>query len=85
MAGPLNGLGTGAQIPLANTFQPGQKDVRPEESRKQEDNTVKTRGSEASGSQNSETRNQDVVRARQAASNDDAQAQKRGSLVDITV
>jgi hypothetical protein len=90
MASPLNGLGTGPQIPLANTFQPGQNinDQRTRENTGGGD-VVKLRGTKTASSQNSEAGNQSATRAPQRenvkplpAENSNA---KRGSIVDITI
>lgn len=90
MAGPLNGLG-GQQIPLANTFQPSQNSaqVRQQE-REPEEKKVQPRGTAASESQDTESRNDGVLQERIAAALSAEQASgrdevRRGSVVDITV
>lgn len=86
MTGALNGLGSGQQTPLANTFQPGQNTIRPDQSKTQQDNVVKARSADAAGTQRIETGNQSPTRGLQSLSDsDDSRSQRRGSLVDITV
>ncbi len=93
MAGPLNGLGSGQQVPLSNTFQPGRNadQVRPDnDNREKDDKNVRSRGS-AAETQNAETGNQDAARnaafsaEREKNDDEDNQKKKRGSLVDLTV
>jgi hypothetical protein len=84
MAGPLNGLGAGAQIPLSNTFQPGQKDIRPETDPKAQENTVKARAADAAGSHRTDTARANVIFSASDSRDDDA-PQRRGSLLDISV
>lgn len=83
MAGPLSGIGGQTQqIPLSNSFQPGQSNntqVRPEEKKQAETNIVQPRRSQPASSQSIETGNQDVLKTASSGSS------SRGSLIDITV
>ena len=93
MAGPLTGLGSGQQIPLANTFQPGQNvdQKRIDDTRHQRKDVTLPAGTSAANSQSVETRNAHIARARNATAhqvNDNSKTdsnQRRGSTVDITV
>lgn len=98
MAGPLGGIGvggTGQQIPLANTFQPGQSGggIKSDDStgRRTADNITQPRGQQAASSQKTESERQDTqrtlndnARTRGSDSGDSSRA-PRGSLVDITI
>lgn len=85
MAGSVNGLGAQQQIPLANTFQPGQNDqVRGDENRSRKDSGVRTESSDTQV-KTADSFKRDTV---STSSNENEAAesrQKRGSLVDITV
>jgi hypothetical protein len=98
MAGPLTGIGSqNQQLPIANTFQPGQagaqQRARESDQQQSQPNVVQPRGSsEAGQTQRSNTDNQDVASRQNrplfSASNDDERSNAgagRGSLVDITV
>lgn len=89
MAGPLNGIGGQQQVPLSNPSQASQTNnqVRQqEEDQEPQENTVQPQGSAASETQNTETENEDVIRAQQEdALNNSDNERERGSLVDVTV
>ncbi|MGQ0527717.1 MAG: hypothetical protein ACT4OY_06805 [Alphaproteobacteria bacterium] len=84
MAGPLSGLSQ--QVPFATTFQPSQASnaqVRPD-AKKPQENVVQARNAPASGSQKSETRDQNVLRGAASKSASSGNGQ-RGTLLDVTV
>lgn len=84
----VNGLGAGQQVPLSNTFQPGENSARTQENRKpqEEERTQSTqRTSSAEKSDSSSARSRQVFPSN--SNNDDFELadKKRGSVVDITV
>jgi len=91
MAGPLSGLGQ--QIPLANTFQPGNANSNGQQVRPTNDqatpanNEIRAQGAPTNQAQEGSNRNASQRESFQLSenrpsSNDD---QRRGSLVDIQV
>ncbi len=86
MAGPVNGLGSQQQIPLANTFQPGQNDqVRGNEGRSREDSSVRTDNGKDPHIKTADSFKRETVSAPSNENEAGETRQKRGSLVDITV
>lgn len=95
MAGSLNGLGSGQQIPIANTFQPGQaatQQSRIDDPKRQQQNVTQPRGAASAQTQTVETRTVNPTRGQRSGNivraNTSAQDQspaRRGSLVDISV
>mgnify|MGYP000427484194 FL=1 len=89
MAGPLNGVGVQQQVPIANTYQPGQatNDVRQREDVEARENTVQPQGTETAQAQNSETRDQDsgIELRNRGEALAASGSQERGSVLDITV
>lgn len=86
MTGTLSGLGASQQIPLSNTFQPGQTSVRPEQ-RGEQDKLAQARSTEPASVQKQDTGQNVPARATQSLSNDVTETKnaRRGSVVDITV
>lgn len=96
MAGPLSGIGQGTTIPLSNTFQPGQNNTASsqvrsstESEQQTQTNRVQPPNAQASATQNTETGNQDVLKAQQeqtiSPGVESSEPRERGSLIDITV
>lgn len=90
MAGPLNGIG-GQQIPLSNTFKPGQNEdqVRGTPEDKKDDSRVRQTSANAR-TQESDTENREDLLEEKLAAALSAQKSgsgevRRGSVVDITV
>jgi hypothetical protein len=85
MAGPLSGLSQ--QVPFATTFQPSQSSgaqIRPD-ARAPQENVVQARNAPSSGSQKSETRDQNALRAAQKQSASSSGNGQRGTLLDVTI
>lgn len=94
MAGPINGIGGQQQVPLANSFKPGEsgdnQQVRPNTDAPAQENVVQAQNAQAAQVQNTETGNQNILQDQLAAalepdSGEDLSSQPRGSLLDIKV
>jgi len=96
MAGPLTGIGPQQQLPISNTFQPGQGATQQQQVRESEDqqprqNVVQPQGSAAAAeTQRADSDNTDVGQRElgvSLASNEDESSNTggRGSLIDISV
>jgi len=96
MAGPLTGLGSGQQLPIANTFQPGQgvDQKQIDDTRNQRKNITLPANTKTAQAEPTQARNVNATRApqrntsiRQVNDNQDQSAgsNKRGSTIDITV
>lgn len=95
MAGPLNGIGGQQQAPLAQPSQSGQdtNQVRGRNDQEAQQNQVQPQGAPAADTQNSETNNNDVLQqqirelldANGGEEGLNANAPRRGSLVDIAI
>lgn len=85
MSGSINGLGAQQQIPLANTFQPGQNDqVKGDENRSSKDSGVRADSSDTQ-IKTADAFKRETVSAPSNENEAGESRQKRGSLVDITV
>lgn len=84
MAGPLNGIG--GQVPLANTYQPGQSTQlrTQQDERTPKPNEIQPRGAQAAQTNETETRGSRDLQGllREAQANGET---GRGSVIDITV
>jgi hypothetical protein len=90
MAGPLNGIGGQQNIPIANTYQPGNSnDIRRQDDSAPRENTVQPRGVAASETQRTQTEDRNAgVEIRNSGDSQQRQSyasQQRGSVIDITV
>lgn len=87
MAPAINSVGN-PQVPLANTFQPGQNDtqVRTEDGKKKDSAALQAGDAGAVSARPKQADSQNTVRSAANGNKDhDSDNQKRGALVDITV
>jgi hypothetical protein len=95
MAGPLNGIGGQQQVPISNTFRPGEQNssqgTKENESTPTQDAAAPAQNTAPTESQAAETNNQDILQSQVAealsgsSESSEPAEQRRGSLIDIQV